>query len=74
LSGLGLVLYSLSLSFAAVDWVMSLDPHWGSTIYVHLSRRTSLSRWLLRHHADPADALQSYREIIKPTQFMTSAS
>ena len=33
LSGAGCVLYSLTASFAAVDWVMSLDPHWGSTIY-----------------------------------------
>ena len=33
LSGVGLVLYALTVSFAAVDWVMSLDPHWGSTIY-----------------------------------------
>jgi hypothetical protein len=33
LSGAGLVIYSLTMSFAAVDWVMSLDPHWGSTIY-----------------------------------------
>jgi hypothetical protein len=33
LSGAGIVLYSLTTSFAAVDWVMSLDPHWGSTIY-----------------------------------------
>ena len=32
-SGIGLLLYSLTISFAAVDWVMSLDPHWGSTIY-----------------------------------------
>ena len=33
LSGVGCVLLSLTVSFAAVDWVMSLDPHWGSTIY-----------------------------------------
>ena len=33
LSGAGLVLYSLTASFAAVDWVMSLDPQWGSTMY-----------------------------------------
>ena len=33
LSGIGIVLYALTISFAAVDWVMSLDPHWGSTIY-----------------------------------------
>jgi len=33
LSGAGLVLYSLTASFAAVDWIMSLDPNWGSTMY-----------------------------------------
>jgi hypothetical protein len=29
----GLFLYGLSLSFGAVDWMMSLSPHWYSTIY-----------------------------------------
>jgi len=29
----GLLLYSLTMTFAAVDWVMSLEPHWFSTIY-----------------------------------------
>jgi hypothetical protein len=33
LSGPGLCFYGLSVSFAAVDWVMSLNPHWYSTIY-----------------------------------------
>ena len=33
ISGIGCLLYALTISFAAVDWVMSLDPHWGSTIY-----------------------------------------
>jgi hypothetical protein len=32
-SGIGILVYALTISFAAVDWVMSLDPHWGSTIY-----------------------------------------
>ncbi|MGK0190761.1 MAG: hypothetical protein ACI9R3_006591 [Verrucomicrobiales bacterium] len=32
-SGAGLVLMALSLTFASVDWVMSLDPHWFSTIF-----------------------------------------
>jgi hypothetical protein len=32
-SGIGSLVYALTISFAAVDWVMSLDPHWGSTIY-----------------------------------------
>jgi hypothetical protein len=33
LSGPGLVLYGLTVTFSAIDWVMSLDPHWYSTIY-----------------------------------------
>jgi hypothetical protein len=33
LSGAGILLYGLSITFAAVDWVMSLDPHWYSTIF-----------------------------------------
>ncbi len=32
-SGPGLVLYVLTMSFAAIDWIMSLEPHWFSTIY-----------------------------------------
>ena len=33
LSGPGLVLYGLTVTFASIDWVMSLEPHWISTIY-----------------------------------------
>jgi hypothetical protein len=33
LSGGGLVLYGLTITFASVDWVMSLNPHWYSTIF-----------------------------------------
>lgn len=33
LSGIGLVLYSLTISFAVIDWVMSLQARWISTIY-----------------------------------------
>jgi hypothetical protein len=29
----GIVAYSLAVTFAAVDWLMSLQPHWFSTIY-----------------------------------------
>jgi hypothetical protein len=32
-SGGGLVLYGLTMTFAAFDWLMSLEPHWFSTIY-----------------------------------------
>jgi len=33
LSGPGLVLYGLTMTFATVDWVMSLQAHWFSTIF-----------------------------------------
>ena len=32
-AGPGIVLYVLAMTFAAIDWVMSLSPHWASTIY-----------------------------------------
>ena len=33
LSAPGLILYVLTITFASIDWVMSLEPHWYSTIY-----------------------------------------
>jgi hypothetical protein len=33
LSGPGLCLYVITITFMSVDWVMSLDPHWFSTIF-----------------------------------------
>ena len=33
LSGIGIVLYALTITFASVDWVMSIEPRWYSTIY-----------------------------------------
>jgi hypothetical protein len=33
LSGPGIILYAFTISFAAIDWTMSLDPSWISTIY-----------------------------------------
>src|SRR5512146_105398 len=33
ISGPGIVFYGFSITFAAVDWAMSIDPHWASTIY-----------------------------------------
>jgi hypothetical protein len=32
-SGPGLILYAFSIGFAAIDWIMSIDPTWISTIY-----------------------------------------
>ena len=33
LSGIGLVIYGFTVTFAGIDWVMSLEPRWYSTIY-----------------------------------------
>jgi hypothetical protein len=33
LSGAGLVIYSLTVTFAMVDWTMSVNPHWFSTMW-----------------------------------------
>ena len=33
LSGAGVLIYGLTVTFAAVDWTMSVNPHWFSTIW-----------------------------------------
>lgn len=33
ISGPGLVLYGFTVTFASIDWIMSLEPQWFSTIY-----------------------------------------
>ncbi|HEY7113556.1 MAG TPA: hypothetical protein VIA45_11550 [Thermoanaerobaculia bacterium] len=33
LSAAGLVMYGLTVTFWSIDWVMSLEPHWISTMY-----------------------------------------
>jgi hypothetical protein len=33
LSGFGLVFYALTVTFAGIDWIMALNPHWYSTLF-----------------------------------------
>ena len=33
LSGGGLVFYAFTATFAAIDWIMSINPHWYSTLF-----------------------------------------
>jgi hypothetical protein len=33
ISGPGIILYVFGVAFASIDWVMSISPHWFSTIY-----------------------------------------
>jgi hypothetical protein len=71
LSGLGLVLYALTISFAAVDWVMSLDPHWGSTIYglIFIAGEGLSALAFCIIMLTVLTRYSPMREIIKPEQF-----
>jgi hypothetical protein len=71
LSGIGLVLYSLTASFAAVDWIMSLDPQWGSTIYglIFLVGQGLSALCFCIIMLTVLTHYHPYSEIIKPTQF-----
>jgi hypothetical protein len=33
LSGPGLIFYGFSVTFMAIDWVLSINPHWFSTMF-----------------------------------------
>ncbi len=33
MSGPGMLVYGLTITLAAVDWIISLEPHWFSTVY-----------------------------------------
>jgi len=33
ISAPGLLIYVITMTFASIDWIMSLDPHWYSTIF-----------------------------------------
>lgn len=33
ISPIGIILFAVTVTFAAFDWIMSLDPHWYSTIF-----------------------------------------
>jgi hypothetical protein len=71
ISGLGAVLYSLTVSFACVDWVMSLDPHWGSTIYglIFIAGQGLAALAFCVVMLTLLTRYSPYREVIKPTQF-----
>jgi len=71
LSGLGLVLYAMTVSFAAVDWVMSLDPTWGSTIYglIFIAGQGLSALAFNVIMLTVFTRYRPYSEIIKPMQF-----
>jgi hypothetical protein len=68
LSAIGMILYILSATFAAIDWLMSLEPEWFSSIYglQFLAGQAlaglalaiiGLAYWISRDPATPASAV-----------------
>ena len=71
LSGAGLVFYALAVTFAGIDWIMSLNPHWYSTLFgflmiggqglAALAFTIVVSTFLFRH--------EPMSRLLKPTHF-----
>lgn len=67
----GLLLYALTISFATMDWGMSLEPHWFSTIYGVIfmgGQGLSTFAFVIPMAALLADR-PPFSRIITPTQF-----
>jgi len=58
MAGPSLLLYGATVTFSSIDWVMSLDPHWFSTIYgiLFIGGQGGL-RAFVRHRRDRAGGL-----------------
>ena len=64
-SAAGMVLYVVTITIASIDWVMSLEPHWYSTIYgamfgmgqVLSSFAFAIAVFVLLAHRPPLDAV-----------------
>jgi hypothetical protein len=72
LSAPGLILWGIAVTFSSIDWVMSLEPHWYSTIYgmIFMMVGTLLAMsfviFVLRMLSDSEPIL---RESVTPNQF-----
>jgi hypothetical protein len=74
ISGPGLILWGIAVSFSMIDWVMSLEPRWFSTIYgmifMIVAALTAMSFivFVLRRLVDD-DRGKGIREKVTPGQF-----
>src|SRR5205814_8321138 len=72
LAGPGIILYVFAMSFAAIDWAMSLSPHWASTIYGFLfvagqlisSMSFMIAVVVLLRSEEHTSELQSLRQLV----------
>jgi len=75
-SGIGLVIYGFTITFASIDWSMSLEPRWYSTIYgmlfmvgqalVALAFSILMLIWLSEH--------RPLSQVVRPAQFQDLGS
>lgn len=75
ISAIGLLLYGATVTFAAVDWIMSLMPQWYSTTFgflagigqtmCALSFAVAWSAWRMRDAVPPQHDLPSTRDVAK---------
>ena len=69
-SGPGLILYGFTISFAAIDWIMSLDPSWISTIFglvILIGEVLSAMCFaIVVEHGVPGGAGDSLGELVRP--------
>jgi len=71
LSAPGLILWGLAITYASIDWVMSLEPHWFSTIYgmifMIIGALTAMSFviFVLRK----ISGYEPLRDVVTPAQF-----
>ncbi len=71
LSGIGLLIFGLAVTFSSFDWIMSLEPKWYSTLYgAHVMvgqgiAALSLMAWV----AHRLKAGEVYGRVIGPQQF-----
>jgi hypothetical protein len=74
ISGPGLILWGMAVSFSMIDWVMSLEPKWFSTIYgmifmiVGALTAMSFIVFVLRRLTDE-ERCKEIREKVTPGQF-----
>jgi hypothetical protein len=69
LSGGGIVLYGFTMTFAAFDWVMSLQPHWFSTIFgmLFIAGQGLGALAVAVVFASRLSARDGYRQVLAPT-------
>jgi len=62
LAGPGMIVYAVSMLLASTDWIMSLTPHWHSSIYGmtivtgQMLSATALAAWCATRASDAIDA------------------